>query len=122
MSATAALRRAALILGLILSGCASQPLQPIANMFRSKAEQSLAAGVDQFEEGRYAESTRSLQDAINQGLSADSDKVKAYKYLAFDHCVSNRRTQCMDAFRAALKIQPSMDLEPSEAGHPLWGP
>jgi hypothetical protein len=29
---------------------------------------------------------------------------------------------CRDEFRAALDIDPSMQLEPAEAGHPVWGP
>jgi Tfp pilus assembly protein PilF len=111
-----------LLVAALVAGCAANPVDSITNMFRSPAEQALAAGVAQYEEGSYAEATRSLQSALEQGLPGDADKVKAYKHLAFIHCVSGRRAQCQDSFRQALKINPGMELEPSEAGHPTWGP
>ena len=48
--------------------------------------------------------------------------MKAHKYLAFIHCVSGRQRPCRDEFRKAIEINPSMELEPSETGHPIWGP
>ena len=109
-------------LALLVAGCSSQPVNQITNLFRSKSEQTLATGISQFEDGSYAESARSLQSALDQGLPTDADRVKAYKHLAFIHCVSKRPAQCQDSFRQALKINPALELEPSEAGHPTWGP
>jgi Tfp pilus assembly protein PilF len=111
----------------LLAGCATGPAGEIANPFASlfqgsKAEQALLAGIKQFEEGEYADATRNLQSSLDLGLTRTSDQTKAHKYLAFIHCVSGRQRPCHDEFRAALEINPSMELEPSETGHPIWGP
>lgn len=111
----------------LVAGCASGPASEITNPFAglfqgSKAEQALAAGIKQFEEGEYTDATKSLQSALDLRLAGDSDRTKAHKYLAFIHCVSGRQRQCRDEFRKALEINPSMELEPSETGHPIWGP
>ena len=111
----------------LLAGCATGPASEITNPFAvllqgSKADQALAAGVKQFEEGEYADATKSLQSALDLGLARDSDRMKAHKYLAFIHCVSGRQRPCRDEFRKAIEINPSMELEPSETGHPIWGP
>lgn len=111
----------------LLVGCATGPAgestNPFAAMFQSgKAEQALAAGVKQFEDGEYLDATKSLQSSLDLGLAHAADKVRAYKYLAFIHCVSGRQRQCHDNFRKALEIDPAMELEPSESGHPIWGP
>jgi Tfp pilus assembly protein PilF len=111
----------------LLAGCATGPAgdstNPFAGIFQgSKAEQALAAGIKQFEEGDYTDATKSLQSALDLGISRASDKTKAHKYLAFIHCVSGRQRPCQDEFRKALEIDPSMELEPSETGHPIWGP
>ena len=111
----------------LLAGCASGPASGITNPFAglfqpSKAEQALSAGIKQFEEGEYADATKSLQSALDLGLAGDADRTKAYKYLAFIHCVSGRPRPCRDEFGKALEINPSMQLEPSETGHPIWGP
>ena len=111
----------------LLAGCASGPASEIPNPFaalfqRSKAEQALSAGIKQFEEGEYADATKSLQSALELGLAGDSNRIKAHKYLAFIHCVSGRQRPCRDEFGKALEINPSMELEPSETGHPIWGP
>lgn len=114
---------------LALAGCDTAPVksvqETIGGMFQGgggKAEQDLASGVRQYEDGNYNESARFLQSSLDEGLSAKSDQVRAHKYLAFIHCVSGREAQCRNEFRAALKIDPSFDLAPSEAGHPIWGP
>lgn len=111
----------------LLAGCASGPASEITNPFAglfqpTKAEQALAAGIKQFEEGEYADATKNLQSALDLGMSRASDRTKAHKYLAFMHCVSGRQRPCQDEFRKALEINPSMELEPSETGHPIWGP
>jgi hypothetical protein len=48
--------------------------------------------------------------------------VKAHKYLAFIHCVSDRAAACRDEFRKALAIDSKLNLTAAEAGHPTWGP
>lgn len=101
----------------LLAGCASGP----AKVFESKANQSLSAGIDAYSEGKYPDAVKSLQSALDQGLST-SDQVKAHKYLAFTHCVSGKERLCREEFRKALDINPTLELEPAEVGHPIWGP
>ena len=85
------------------------------------AESGLQAGVRLYEEGAYGESAKSLQAALDQGL-ATKDRARAHKYLAFIHCASSREQVCREEFRKALADDPSLDLAPAEAGHPIWGP
>lgn len=111
------------LLAAALAGCESAPVREIKSIFQpSKAEQDLAAGIKQYEDGEYGEAARLLQASLDQGLSGKSDQVKAHKYLAFIHCVSNRQAMCREEFRLALKIDPSFELAANEAGHPIWGP
>jgi Tfp pilus assembly protein PilF len=86
-----------------------------------KAEPPLALGLRQYDDGDYAESAKTLQGAIDQGLGA-KDKANAHKHLAFIHCASSRQRACRDEFRKALALDPSLELAPAEAGHPVWGP
>ena len=104
-----------------LAGCTSQPVQAIKSIFQSKGEPQLQAGIRQYEDGKYAAATTSLQDALGAGLS-DSDQVTANKYLAFISCTQGRDRQCRAYFRRALELDPNFELTPSEAGHPMWGP
>ena len=111
---------------LLLAGCQSEPMRNMQTDFKSlfgasKGEPALAAGLRQYEDGNYAEASKQLQAAIDQGL-ARPERVNAHKHLAFIHCVSGRATACRDEFRKALAIEPELDLPPAEAGHPTWGP
>ena len=117
---------AMLAAGLVLGGCRSEPMRNIQADLQSvfgsaKGVPSLATGVRQYEEGNYPEATKSLHNALNRGLSSD-DRVKAYKYLAFINCVSERPSYCREEFRRALAIDPNLELSTAEAGHPIWGP
>jgi Tfp pilus assembly protein PilF len=104
-----------------LGGCSTQPMQDIKRIFQSKGDSELAAGIKNYEDGKYNEATTNFQTAINTGLS-DADQVTANKYLAFISCVSGRDRQCRAYFTRALELNPSFELEASEAGHPIWGP
>jgi Tfp pilus assembly protein PilF len=102
----------------LLAGCASGP----AGLFKSsQGSATLKAGLRQFDDGNYADSSRNLQGAIKQGLTP-REAADAHKHLAFIHCASNRERQCRGEFRNALALDPTLDLEPAEAGHPVWGP
>ena len=105
----------------VLGGCSSQPVQEIKRLFQGKGEPELAAGIKNYEDGKYAPATINFQNALNAGMS-DADQVTANKYLAFISCVSGRDRQCRAYFRRVLELNPAFELEPSEAGHPLWGP
>ncbi len=112
-------------LAALLAACSSEPVRSVQTavqgMFQSKGEPQLAAGLNQYESGRYPDAARSLQGALEQGLSA-AEQVTARKHLAFIHCVSGRTSQCRDEFRRALEVDPGFELTPAEAGHPTWGP
>jgi Tfp pilus assembly protein PilF len=86
-----------------------------------KSAEPLQPGLRLYEDGAYAESAKSLQAALDQGL-ATKDRARAHKYLAFIHCASSREQLCREEFRKALADDPSLDLAPAEAGHPVWGP
>ena len=78
-----------------LGGCAADSVKGV---FQSKGKPELATGLNR------------------------SEQVTAHKYLAFIHCTSGREKQCRDEFRKVLDIDPALELEPAEAGHPVWGP
>ena len=86
------------------------------------AEQDLEQAVKIYEDGDYATAIVILQHAQKNGLRSKYDQARAYKYLAFIHCISAREKQCRDAFKKALEIYPVFNLQPAEAGHPVWGP
>jgi hypothetical protein len=88
----------------------------------SKGEQELDKGIRSYEDGEYKTSAKQLQAAIDFGLDAARDRARAHKYLAFIACVSGRKKTCRDEFNKALDADPKFDLEPAEAGHPIWGP
>jgi hypothetical protein len=88
----------------------------------SKSEQELERGLASYEDGEYKASARQLQLALDLGLDAKRDQAKAHKYLAFISCVTGREKKCRDEFNKALDADPKFDLEPAEAGHPIWGP
>jgi Tfp pilus assembly protein PilF len=111
-----------------LAGCESAPIkklkEDISNLMQPEkvdGKQDLVTGLRRYDEGKYGESARSLQAALDGGLDED-DQITAHKYLAFIHCVSGREPQCRNEFRKALAIDPAFELEPAEAGHPIWGP
>ncbi|MGZ5089985.1 MAG: TssQ family T6SS-associated lipoprotein [Burkholderiales bacterium] len=85
-----------------------------------KGAPELVAGIKAYDDGQYPQSAKILRTALPRLNKAD--QVQAYKYLAFIECSLGRKTRCRGEFAKALKIDPSFDLEPSEAGHPLWGP
>jgi len=115
-----------IVAGLSLTGCQSGPLKTLQEDFKSlfgstKGEPALAAGIRQYEEGKYPDAAESLNNGLYQGLSSD-DRVTAHKYLAFIHCISGRPAACREQFRRALAINPNLELSAAEAGHPSWGP
>src|SRR5687768_4985560 len=104
-----------------LAGCGTEPMRKVQAFFQpSKGQAALSTGLKQYEDGRYAESLRNLQSAIQQGL-VDGDRITAHKHVAFIHCISNRQRQCRDEFRKALAVDPTMELAPAEKDHPGWG-
>lgn len=112
------------LLLLLGTGCSSGPVRDVGldKLSPRKAEQELSTGIKNYEDGNYKTAAKSLLSALESGLTFDNDTVQAHKYLAFIHCLSNREKQCRDEFRKALEKDNKFDLEPAEAGHPIWGP
>lgn len=109
---------------LLIAGCSSEPIRDIGldKFSPRKAEQELSAGIRYYEDGNYKAATRSLQSALDKGLTFTSDQVTAHKYLAFINCASEQERICREDFRKALELDPKFELNTVESGHPVWGP
>ena len=107
-----------------LAGCASYAMRDIGldKLSPRKAEQELSVGINDYENGDYPAASINLQSALNDKLVFQADRVRAYKYLAFIDCSSERKRQCKDEFKKALELDPAFELTPAETGHPIWGP
>lgn len=108
----------------LLGGCAQMPAQTvgITELAERPAERALLAGIRAYEDARYPQAEKQLNEALQAGLGSPKDQAAAHKYLAFIYCTSQRAAQCEAAFRAARAADPGFALGKSEAGHPLWGP
>jgi Tfp pilus assembly protein PilF len=110
-----------LLAAIASSGCSSGPVREFQRLFEDKGEAQLKQGIKDYEDGRLTQASANFQSALDAGLK-EAEQVTAHKYLAFIHCVSKRERQCRAHFRTALEIDPSFELTPAEAGHPMWGP
>ncbi len=104
----------------LLTGCQNPMVRDMPLFYRT-GETLLGEGVRQFEDANYRAAGGALQRALQSGLTRESE-VKAHKYLAFIYCINGRKTQCRDEFRETVKLDPKFELQPEEAGHPMWGP
>ena len=104
----------------MLTGCQSKVVQEFP-LTKFKAESMLDQGIRQYDNGDYRVAARTIQGALDEGLTTRS-QARAHKYLAFIDCISGQQSQCRDEFRKALEIDPSMELRAEESGHPIWGP
>ena len=86
------------------------------------AENLLASGVAQYEEGNYVQAQRLLQSSLAEGLPSRTSQARAHKYLAFIYCITDRTPQCRQEFNNAITADPKFTLTSAEAGHPQWGP
>ncbi|MDA8382856.1 MAG: TssQ family T6SS-associated lipoprotein [Betaproteobacteria bacterium] len=108
---------------LTLGGCALMPMRGTGGPSPSRqAEQALALGVHDYENGHYKRSAHSLSRALALGLPSKKEQITAHKYLAFIDCTSNHQGECRKEFEKALAIDPNFELSTAEAGHPIWGP
>jgi tetratricopeptide (TPR) repeat protein len=114
-----------------LAGCeqlqTKEKPQPVApqiteDFLRTRAQESLAAGVRQYDAGEFSKAESSLNEALAHGLLPKTDQSRARKLLAFIYCTSSREAQCRDEFRKAFEINPEFALTAAEDGHPVWGP
>jgi len=112
-----------LVLAAALAGCSAESFKQMQqNLFvSSPGGAELKAGLRQYDDGAYGESAKSLNGALSKGLN-NPEAASAHKTLAFIHCAANRTGPCREEFRKALAADPSLELSPAEAGHPIWGP
>jgi hypothetical protein len=131
---------AAIAAGLLVAGCATAPggggggavapggAVPAATAATaprppepSEGRRGLDRGIALFEQGKFAEAVRLLQESPE--IAADGVEVRAQslKYQAFGQCVTGRQAACRRSFDALLALDPSFALTPAEAGHPSWG-
>lgn len=109
----------AVLAAILLSACVGMGQKSDSSQTSNK---QLASGIKIYEDGDYPAALVALNDAEDMGLRDKHDQVLVHKYLAFIHCVSGREKQCHEEFREALELDPTFDLTPAEAGHPIWGP
>jgi len=116
---------------LLLSGCAgisSCVDGSQVRLFRTATEYALNMGIKSYYDGDYEISVTTLQSLVGNRAATKSEKLIAYKYLAFAHCISpteskaQREKMCRESFRQAFVLNPKFKLTPAEAGHPVWGP
>ena len=116
---------------LVLNGCAAMSTcgeSGEVRLFRTPTEYMVNSGIKNYEDGNYPASITVLQSLVESKEATKGEKLLAYKYLAFDHCVSPRESKelrekmCRDSFRKAFDFDPKFILTPAEAGHPIWGP
>src|SRR5919205_3268453 len=94
---------------------------PVFASLKASLASPFKLALQQYEAGDYDESAKNFEGALREGLN-DKERASAHKHLAFIHCAAQRERQCRDEFRKALAVEPSLELDPAEAGHPVWGP
>ena len=110
----------------VLSSCSDTDSE--VRLFRTPTEFMVNNGIKNYEDGNYSTSLSILQNLVAQKTATKNEKILAYKYLAFIHCISSteskeyRERMCRDSFKKAFELNPSFNLSPAEAGHPVWGP
>ncbi len=109
---------------MLMTGCASQTARDMGfdKLSPRKAEKLLSTGIQQYEDGNYKAALKMLNEALDAGLTFHSDQIAARKYLAFIHCSSGQERACRDEFRRVFELDPQFALDPTEEGHPIWGP
>ncbi|AVG42192.1 TssQ family T6SS-associated lipoprotein [Achromobacter insolitus] len=112
------------LLGLLalLAGCAGitskQPEAPPT----AEALDQLQQVRDKYSAGRYGEVIRAVATSDALATSSKAVRIEAYKLQAFSYCVSKYPQLCEDSFARILALDPTFELAPNEAGHPVWGP
>jgi Tfp pilus assembly protein PilF len=109
-----------LLASLLLGACQSTMVQEFP-LTKFKAERMLDDGIRQYEDGNYKVAARTIQGALDAGLTKRS-QGRAHKYLAFMHCAAGQPSQCRDQFRKGLDADRRLDLTAAESGHPIWAP
>lgn len=85
-------------------------------------QQALKEGIDLYNNGDYNAAIKRLSAVDIVASGSKATQLSALKYTAFSYCLTQRQTLCRQQFEKAFKLDPTFDLAPGEAGHPLWGP
>jgi tetratricopeptide (TPR) repeat protein len=82
----------------------------------SEGRRWLDRGIALFEQGKFAEAVRLLQESPE--IAADGVEVRAQslKYQAFGQCVTGRQAACRRSFDALLALDPSFERAKAAAG------
>ncbi len=90
----------------------------------SLSERAFNEGMMAYDAGDYGQAiklfTRIEKDALPASVPLP-ERIKIYKQTAFSYCLIKQRSLCRAEFGKILKLQPTFELEPAEAGHPSWG-
>ena len=97
------------------------PAPPAPPTADEQARLDLAAGIAAYDDARYQQAGRLLNNAAQANLS-QSEQIDAMKYLAFIAGAQGRKAECRSFFDRILAVRPDFDLTKGEAGHPTWGP
>lgn len=85
------------------------------------AEKIMSEAMKAYEDADYPKATKLFQDAQKEKL-APAELIRALKFTAFSHCLTNQLTLCRNEFEQILQLNPAFELDAAEAGHPSWGP
>jgi Tfp pilus assembly protein PilF len=117
---------------LVLGGCVSMQNcsegSDEIRLLRTPTEFMINNGIKYYEDGNYSAAQSILQNLESEKDATKAEKILAYKYLAFIHCISPteskelREKMCRESFKKAFELNPNFNLSPAEAGHPVWGP
>lgn len=119
------MKLAAPLIFVLLTACSQLPKQTDGNQPASPTPEAQAHyehGLVNYRENRFDAALNDLGAAVASKSLKSSDEINARKHMAFIHCVSGRELPCREQFQAILKVEPSFDLAPNEASHPIWGP
>ena len=72
--------------------------------------------------GDYGSVIRTVATSTELADAPEDARIQALKLQAFSYCLTRYTQLCQDDFVRILRIDPSFQLPPNEAGHPLWGP
>ncbi len=86
----------------------------------TKAERLFGEGMVAYDSGDYAAAIKLFADVQKETISL-AERIKTHKQTAFSYCLTKQTRLCRAEFGKILKLQPTFNLEPAEAGHPSWG-
>lgn len=97
-----------------------QPRETVREPARD-ASATLREGIRLYHNGEFTGAIAKFNAPEIQGASV-ATRTSALKFTAFSYCVTQRPTQCRQAFDRALRIDADFALAPGEEGHPMWAP